>query len=77
MKARCRRCYYLNLDFIDLTYEDDCPPFCGLHGRSRIDPDGEQPDLDHHGGCGFSPKEQEYQLSMFNEDYEDYEDYED
>ena len=52
MKAKCRQCEFLNWDFITNDYESG-PWFCGLHGRSRIDPDGDQPDLNHHGGCGF------------------------
>ena len=52
MKARCRSCYWLNWDFVTDDYE--CRPwFCGLHGGTRVDPDGEQRDLNHHGGCGY------------------------
>lgn len=69
MRARCRRCYCFNRNFITDTIEITSEPFCGLHGRERIDPDGEQPDFlhDEDGGCGFIPNEQEYheQLTLF------------
>ena len=52
MKARCRQCEYLNQD-------------CGLHGRARVDPDGEQPDLNHHGGCGFNRATEPRQYNLF------------
>lgn len=36
--------------------------FCGLHGSASVDPDGEQIDFDHHGGCGFVKIEGSRQL---------------
>lgn len=64
MKARCRQCEYLNFDFIFNVYESG-DWFCGLHGRALVDPDGEQPDLDHKGGCGFNKAEESRQFSLF------------
>lgn len=52
MKARCRSCYWLNWDFISGEYVSG-QWFCGLHGGTCVDPDGEQRDLNHHGGCGY------------------------
>lgn len=63
-KARCRQCAWLNYDFLSDTYERDLPPFCGLHGRERIDLNGEQRNLDHMGGCGFKTKYE--QLTLFD-----------
>ena len=69
MKARCKTCEYFCLNMLSNTYERDLPPFCGLHGRTRIDPDGEQRNLDHNGGCGYHKKEP-VQLTLFdNEDF--------
>lgn len=66
-KMRCNRCEYLNYDFICHCYEPDDPPFCGLHGRERVDPDGEQADLNHRGGCGYHAKGQTaVQLDLFD-----------
>lgn len=62
--ARCRECYWLNLDVFSDEYESG-EWFCGLHGRAAVDPDGEQPDLDHRGGCGFSEFHGERQFSLF------------
>lgn len=59
MKARCRNCECLNFDFVSGKYEFPEHDFCGLHGRTRVDLDGDQPDLNHHGGCGFMPKQGE------------------
>ena len=39
-------------------------PFCGLHGCTRVDPNGKQQNLDHDGGCGFIPKHQPEQLTI-------------
>lgn len=66
-RMRCWRCAYLDYDCISDCQEQPQPGehFCGLHGRTRVDPDGEQMDLDHHGGCGFSPRKQAVQLSLF------------
>lgn len=63
MKSLCRRCHYLNLDFITGEHAGG-DWFCGLHGRSRVDPDGEQQDLNHRGGCGFIPRTDSGQLSL-------------
>ena len=63
MKARCRSCYWLNWDFVTDDYE--CGPwFCGLHGGTRVDPDGEQRDLDHRGGCGYIETHEPRQLRL-------------
>lgn len=64
MKARCRQCMCLNFDFILDEYESG-DWFCGLHGHACVDPDGEQPDLDHQGGCGFIEAEEPRQYSLF------------
>lgn len=64
-KMKCRRCRYLNYDFLNDKYEPELPPFCGLHGRTKVDPDGEQQDLDHRGGCGFIPTSRPRQLELF------------
>ena len=65
---RCWRCAYLDYDCIGECQEQPLPGehFCGLHGRARVDPDGEQMDLDHHGGCGFAPRKEAVQLELFN-----------
>lgn len=62
--ARCHQCHFLNWYFIDHTHVS-APWFCGLHGGALVDPDGEQQDLDHHGGCGFMPLEGSRQLRLF------------
>lgn len=64
MKAKCSQCRYLNYNFFDGTYENKVPPFCGLHGRARVDPDGEQRNLNHEGGCGFSRKMKSIQTAL-------------
>lgn len=64
MKARCRSCYWLNWDFISGEYVGR-PWFCGLHGGTRVDPDGEQRDLDHHGSCGYMKATEPRQLRIF------------
>ena len=63
-KMRCRRC--MNLNYFHLTgrYEPELPPFCGLHGRVRVDPNGQQQDLDHLGGCGFNEKNKPIELTL-------------
>lgn len=63
-KMKYRRCRYLNYDFLDEKYEPELPPFCGLHGRTKVDPDGEQQDLNHRGGCGFSDKNKPIELKI-------------
>jgi hypothetical protein len=64
--ARCRGCFCLNYNFIRGEYEMDAPYFCGQHGCARVDPDGEQRNLDNRGSCGFWPKvdEQPRQLEF-------------
>ncbi|MBQ1611159.1 MAG: hypothetical protein II087_04600 [Muribaculaceae bacterium] len=42
--------------------------FCGLHGGEIVDPNGEQPDLDRKGGCGYIPKEEPQQLELIFND---------
>ena len=59
-KMRCKRCTNLNYDYLTDRYEPDLPPFCGLHGRVRVDPNGQQQDLNHLGGCGFIEKTNKY-----------------
>jgi hypothetical protein len=61
---RCYGCEYLNYDFLDDIYEHG-EPFCGLHGRAPVDPNGPQQDLNHHGGCGYSPIDKGAQTSLF------------
>jgi len=63
-KARCKRCRWLDYSFLDDKYEQTDEHFCGMHGMAPVDPEGEQPNLDHHGGCGYSEKEQYSQLSI-------------
>lgn len=64
-KMRCRRCQNLNYNFLTDRYENGEPFFCGLHGCARVDPDGEQQNLDHRGGCGFIPTSRPLQLELF------------
>lgn len=64
MKARCRRCWHLNYDYIFKRYDWSSPYFCGHHGCARVDPDGEQPNLDRRGGCAFTPKNEPTQLEF-------------
>lgn len=64
MKARCKSCYWLNWDFASNEYVGG-PWFCGLHGCARVDPDGEQRDLDHRGGCGYMFADGMRQLRLF------------
>ena len=56
----------MNLNYCHLTgrYEPDLPPFCGLHGRVRVDHNGQQQDLNHRGGCDFIEKNEPVQLSL-------------
>lgn len=65
-KMRCRKCNWLNWDFITQTQENTTEYYCGLHGCARVDPDGEQANLDTHGSCGFSAirKESAKQLEL-------------
>ena len=61
---RCRRCRHLNYNHLTDQYEPDDPPFCGLHGCARVDPDGPQQDLNHKGGCGYTDKDQIIELTF-------------
>lgn len=64
-KMRCRTCVHLDYDYIFNRYEQRPGyHFCGLHGRSRVDPDGAQRDLDHRGGCGYWPRVAAVQLEI-------------
>lgn len=67
MKARCNDCYYLNYDFFSNAYEESVHDFCGLHGRRRVDVNGEQPKVSKNEGemgeCGYLPKV--LQLELF------------
>lgn len=64
-KMRCRQCLWYNYDFFDHKYEDG-KSFCGLHGRTNVDPNGEQLNLlgADKFGCGYEPIEQ--QLFLFD-----------
>lgn len=64
MKTRCKTCEFLNWDFITGDYTPG-PWFCGLHGRTSVDPDGEQRDLDHRGGCGYIKSTEPRQYSIW------------
>lgn len=67
MKMRCKKCTWLNYDVIRDRYQNDYEPFCGLHGRAPVDPEGEQVNLDRHGSCGFYPRQrQPEELSLFD-----------
>ena len=63
-KAKCHQCEFLDWNFFDGSYSFDGVHQCGLHGGAIVDPDGEQPDLDHHGGCGFIPLQGVRQYSI-------------
>ena len=63
-KMRCRYCVNYCYDHLGRKYETDCEPFCGLHGRARVDPDGRQQNLDRRGGCGYSPRQKVIQLEI-------------
>ena len=79
MKAFCSHCHYLDLNGLNNQYEqvEEGEHFCGLHGRSRVDPNGEQQqfnrthdDEENLGHditryCGYYPKERYEQLSLF------------
>lgn len=58
---RCRRCAYLDWDFSDGSVSPplDGSHYCGLHGGTKVDIDGEQVNLDHKGGCGFCARQVE------------------
>lgn len=55
-KIRCRDCLWYNYDFFGHKYEEG-KSFCGLHGRTHVDPDGVQLNLlgADKIGCGFQP----------------------
>jgi hypothetical protein len=56
-KARCRTCEYFEWYFITGEKDHDfMKSRCGLHGGAVVDPDGEQPNMDHRGGCGYNPE---------------------
>lgn len=57
-KIRCRQCLWYNYDFFDRRYEEG-KSFCGLHGRTSVDPDGVQLNLlgADKVGCGFQSSE--------------------
>ena len=65
-RMRCRKCKYLNWDFITDQKERTDDNFCGLHGRAKVNVDGYQVDLDHKGSCGFAPQATYTQLELFN-----------
>lgn len=63
MKARCHECFYLNWYYLTGEYwAGDW--FCGLHGSATVNPDGNQPDFDHKGGCGFHPIQGTRQMTI-------------
>lgn len=65
-QMRCADCYWLDWDFV--THQHITPRegyhYCGLHGSARVDPEGEQRNLDRHGGCGFTPVQEPIQLVL-------------
>lgn len=63
-RTKCNFCAYLNYDFINDRYDDRQDFVCGLHGSAQVNPNGPQMDLDHKGGCGFSPKYKGEQLTL-------------
>lgn len=63
-KMKCRWCTWLNYDVFTRTYEQPEHYFCGLHGRARVDINGEQENLDARGSCGYSPKRVAVQLEL-------------
>ena len=49
---------YYNWDFLTGKNEyNGKSSYCGLHGRTQVDPDGDQVNLDHRGGCGYRRRE--------------------
>ena len=56
MKMRCNKCVWLDYDVFDNMYESHTYHFCGLHGRARVNPDGEQQNLNGRESCGFTQK---------------------
>ncbi|MBR1464303.1 MAG: hypothetical protein IJ604_13145 [Prevotella sp.] len=69
-KIKCRLCTYLDYDFFERRFENrtEGNHYCGLHGRAQVDPDGEQVNLDHRGGCGFCSKQKDPVQLTFNFD---------
>ena len=65
-KIRCRFCVNLDYNHIAQRYEPrpEGEHVCGLHGCAPVDPDGPQANLDGRGGCGFSPKSRQVQLTF-------------
>lgn len=65
-KMRCRECLWYNYDFFGHRYEEG-KSFCGLHGRTKVDPDGEQMNLlgADRTGCDFCPIERQGLLFDF------------
>lgn len=66
-KMRCADCYWLDWDFVTHRHIPLRNPgfhYCGLHGRAQVDPNGEQQNLDRHGGCGFMPVQEPIQLEL-------------
>lgn len=63
---RCRSCRWFDWEFIteEITPQVEGEHFCGLHGRTRVDPDGPQVDLNHYGGCGYFKIEGGEQLNL-------------
>ena len=55
-KMRCFQCMWYNYDFFDRKYEEG-KSFCGLHGRCKVDPNGDQLNLlgADKFGCGYEP----------------------
>lgn len=65
MKARCWRCRWLDYDFFNNRYNQyNDYHRCGLHGQHRVDPDGEQLNLDTRGGCGYTQRFIPIQLEL-------------
>ncbi len=70
VKARCRSCSWLNWDFItsEIVSRPPGEDFCGLHGRTPVDPDGLQPNLNRRGGCGYNSKHRQLTIDFFDEE---------
>ena len=68
MKVKCKTCAWLNYSFIFDRYQqrNKGDNICGLHGGASVDIDGEQPNLDNRGGCGYHKKKQWVQLELFD-----------
>lgn len=70
-KIKCRLCVNLDYNAFFRRYENrsDGEHFCGCHGMAQVDPDGEQLNLDHRGGCGFFPKHREPSVVQLTFDF--------